>query len=194
MKRQTNKSITCAIIAAAASISIAPCAQAESKYTFGVDYGQVEAREFCRNISNCDNGDTSLKAEVGFQSTKSFGIEVGYASLGTLLDARDSTFMATQDSSAITLSAVGLISFTEQVGIYGRLGGARYSSDGSGTVSGIPIKDRTGVTPLYGIGMKFGLNEKVSIRAEYQVYSDISRVDGQKDDVQAIYGGVHFRL
>jgi len=32
------------------------------------------------------------------------------------------------------------------------------------------------------------------LRAEYQLYTDISRVDGAKDDVQGLYAGATFRF
>lgn len=186
----------CTFVAALPALAFIPQAHAENGagITLGLDYGQAEARKFCDNITACDSADNSMKAEIGFQFTRSFGVEFGYASLGTLLDARDSQFMATQESSAKTLSAVGLMAFSDAFGIYGRLGAASYTTDSSGTVAGVPVRDHDGITPFFGAGLKFGLTDNFSLRAEYQVYSDISRVDGRKDDVQGLYAGIHFLI
>lgn len=180
--------------AALATIAMIPAAHAAGGITLGLDYGQVEARKFCENITNCDSGDASTKAEVGFQLNKMFGVELGYTSLGTLLDANDNQFMASQDSSAVTLSGLGLFSFSDRFGVYGRLGVAKYNTDSSGTVASVPVKDQDGTTPFYGAGVKLGLTENFSLRAEYQVYADISRVDGKKDNVQGIFAGILFQL
>lgn len=185
----------CALIAALPLLAIIPQAQAEDGgITLGLDYGQAEARKFCEDIDDCDNADASAKAEIGLQFGKAFGLEFGYVSLGTLLDSGDSQFNASQDSSAMTLSALGKFAFTDRFGIYGRLGAARYSTDSSGTVAGVPVEDQDGVTPFYGAGVELGLSDNFSLRAEYQVYSDISRVDGKEDDVQALYAGILFKL
>lgn len=194
MNMFTNKTRLCSIVLAAAGTSVVPSAYAAGGVTLGLDYGQAEARKFCENISNCDNSDSSAKVEVGLQLNSNFGLEIGYASLGTILDSKDNQFMASQDSSAITLSALGLIAFTDHFGIYGRLGAAQYNTDSAGTVASVPVSDQDGVTPFYGAGAKLGLTENFSLRAEYQVYADISRVDGKKDDAQGLYAGVVFQF
>lgn len=173
---------------------MAPTAYAEGGLTLGLDYGEAEARKFCDNITNCDSRDASIKAEIGYQFSRAFGVELGYAGLGTILDADDNLFTASQDSSALTLSGVGLLSFSERFGIYGRLGIARYDTDSSGTVAGVPVKDQDGTTPFYGAGVKFDLTGNLALRVEYQVYADISRVDGREDNVQAMYAGILFRM
>lgn len=182
------------LMAAMTGLAMMPLAHAEGGITLGLDYGQAEARKFCENISDCESSDTSAKAEIGFQLGRNFGLELGYTSLGTLLNSNDNQFRASQDSSAITLSALGLISFTDRFGIYGRLGAAQYNTDSSGTVAGVPVRDQDGTTPFYGAGVKLGLTDALSLRAEYQVYADISRVDGKKDNVQGMYAGILFQL
>lgn len=196
MTSNLKKLRLCTIIAALPALAFIPQAHAENGagLTLGLDYGQAEATKFCDNIANCDNADNSMKAEIGFQFTRGFGLELGYTSLGTLLDARDSQFRATQESSARTLSAVGLMSFNDAFGIYGRLGAASYTTDSAGTVASVPVRDQDGVTPFYGVGVKLGITDNFSLRAEYQVYSDISRVDGREDDVHAMYAGIHILI
>lgn len=171
-----------------------PAHAADRGMTLGFDYGQAEARKFCDDIDDCDSAGDSARAEIGFQFSRAFGIELGYTSLGTILDSKDNQFDASQDSSAATLSAIGLLSFSDRFGIYGRVGAAEYNTDSSGTVVGVPVKDQDGTTPLFGVGVKLGLSDSFSLRAEYQNYTDISRVDGKKDNVQGLYAGILFQL
>lgn len=190
-----RKLLLCTLIAALPALALMPQAHAEDGgVTLGLDYGQAEARKFCDDISNCESAGNSAKAEIGFQFSQGFGIELGYTSLGTILDSQDNQFAASQDSSAVTLSAIGLLSFTDRFGIYGRVGAAQYNTDSSGTVAGVPVEDQDGSTPLFGFGVKIGLTDNFALRAEYQNYTDISRVDGRKDNVQGLYAGILFRL
>lgn len=160
----------------------------------GIDAGEAEARDTCNDISNCDNSDTSVRAEIGFQFTRVVGIELGYTSFGTLFEANNNTFNAKQEASAMTASLLLTLPVTDAVGIYARAGAARYNIDNSGTIQGIPVGSDDSTKPYYGAGVEFDLSDHFMLRGEYQVYRDISGVDGSKDDVHAWYAGVGFRL
>lgn len=163
-------------------------------FTFGLDYGQAEARKFCQDITPCDSADASGKAEIGYQFTNFVGVEVGYVSFGTIFDSGDNQFLASQKSNAITASVIGTLPIVPWFDIYGRGGIAQYESEGSGNVLGVPVNDEKGSTPFWGAGVKFNLSKSFSIRGEYQNFSNISRVDGRKDDVQALYAGILFSM
>ena len=174
--------------------AIIPEVSAAKGFNFGLDYGQAEARKFCTNITPCDSADSSGKAEIGYQFTDFLGVEVGYVSFGTIFDSNDNQFTASQKSNALTASVLGTIPITSWFGVYGRAGVAQYESKGSGTVQGVPVKDEKGGTPFWGAGVKFNLSKHFALRAEYQNYSNISRVDGRKDDVQGLYAGLLFSI
>lgn len=163
-------------------------------FNFGLNYGQAEARKFCKDITPCDSADASGKADIGYQFTDTFGLEAGYVSFGTIFDSSESTFVASQKSRALTASALGTIPVTHWFGVYGRAGLAQYESEGSGTVLGVPVKNEKGSTPFWGAGVRFNFNKHFALRGEYQNYSNISRVDGRKDDVQALYAGILYSL
>lgn len=165
---------------------------ADAGLNVGVDLGRAQATKFCDHITNCDDTDTTAKAHVGFDFSPNLGVEVGYVSFGTIFKSRENAAAATQKASAFTASALGTINFTDLFGIYGRAGAARYDTNGSGMVSGVPVKDKNGYTPFFGAGVKFNLTESFALRGEYQIYTDISKADGKKDDVQAMYAGVVF--
>lgn len=160
----------------------------------GLDAGNAEARKYCSNIANCDSADTSVRGELGYQFNSGLGAELGYTSFGTLFDSSDNNVNAKQDSSAWTLSVLGTWPSTDGFGIFGRLGLARYDVDNSGTVQGVPVDDDNGTEPYYGVGVKFDLSSNWMLRAEYQLYADITGVDGTKDNVHAWYAGGVYRF
>lgn len=179
-------------LAGAAAMSVAQAVEKPGIY-LGIDGGQAEARKYCDNITNCDNSGTSLRAELGFQFTRMLALELGYTSFGTLFSANNSNVNAKQDANAWTASLLAGIP-VGPVSIYGRVGGAHYSVDSSGTVGGVAVESHDATKPYYGAGLEFDLSKNVMLRAEYQLYRDISGIAGSKDDVQAWYGGVGFRF
>lgn len=180
------------LLAAATAMNAAQAVEKPGIY-LGVDGGQAKARKYCDNITNCDNSDTSLRAELGFQFTRVLGLELGYTSFGTLFKANNSNVNASQDADAWTASLLAGVP-VGPLKLYGRVGAARYNLDSSGTVGGVPVENHNATKPYYGAGLEFDLSHNVMLRAEYQLYRDISGIDGSKDDVQAWYGGVGFRF
>ena len=191
LMRKTYLSMLLATLSLGAMV---PEASAAKGFNFGLDYGQAEARKFCKAISPCDSADASAKADIGYQFTDMLGVEAGYVSFGTIFDSSASQFTASQKSNALTASVLGTIPLNHWFGIYGRLGVSQYESKGQGNVQGVPVKDEKGTTPFFGAGVKFTLNRHFALRAEYQNYSNISRVDGRKDDVQGLYAGFLFNI
>lgn len=189
-----KKVLIVALAATFSGIAMPSLAYAEPGITLGLDYGRAEARKFCSNVADCNSDDGSLKGEIGFEFNDYFSAELGYTSLGTLFDSNDNQFQASQESSAISLSGIGTYAVNDRFGLYGRLGVAQYETDSTGTVAGVPVEDQDGVSPLWGLGVRVGLSDNFALRAEFQSYSDISRVDGRKDDVQAMYAGVLFKM
>jgi len=166
----------------------------DNGFLIGLDVGQVDAHKYCHNISNCDHSDTSFRGNVGYQFDKYWSAELGYTSFGTLFKSHDNNFNANQKASAWTVSGIGTLPFGNRFGVFGRLGVARYSTDNSGTVQGVPVKDEKKIKPYAGVGAKFDITDRFLIRAEYQWLPDMSRVDGAKDDVQGLYAGATYRF
>lgn len=166
----------------------------KSGFLIGIDAGQSDAHKYCHNVSNCDHADTSVRGNIGYQFDQNWAAELGYTSFGTLFKSHDDNFNASQKANAWTLSAVGTLPIGDRFGVFGRVGAARYNTDNSGTVQGVPVKDENKVKPYFGAGVKFDVTDHFLIRAEYQLYSDISRADGAKDDVQGLYAGATLRF
>ncbi len=177
------------------SVALAPSVfGAVPGFTVGVDYGRTEARKFCEHITNCDNKDNGPKFDVGYTFNTNWGAEVGYTSFGTLFDSQDNGFSVKQDGYAISLTALGEMPFNDMLSIYARAGVAWYTTNGNGQIAGINVSDHNGTTPVWGAGAKWTINEMIALRVEYQSYMDVSRVDGNKDDVQGLFGGIVFQF
>jgi|SwirhirootsSR2_FD_contig_41_6221269_length_659_multi_1_in_0_out_0_1 opacity protein-like surface antigen len=179
------------IIAGLTTFAVAPSVSAAG-FNIGADYGRTEAKKYCEHITNCEDSDNGPKIEVGYDFNRNWALELGYTSFGTNFDSKDNAFTASQDSRAITLSVIGLVPLGDMWGIYARAGYARYKTNNSGTVQGVRVRDDDGNTPMYGLGIKVNLNENFALRLEYQDYTNISRVEGDKDDIQGLFGGVSY--
>lgn len=166
----------------------------DGAFYIGLDAGKAEARKYCGNIGNCDSSDASLRGEVGYQINSNFAAELGYTSFGTLFDANDVNVNARQKASAWTLSALAAFPFAERFSIFGRLGVATYSTDNSGTVQGVAVEDKMTTKPYIGAGLGFEFYTNWLARAEYQIYNNISGVDGTKDNVNAWYVGGAYKF
>jgi OOP family OmpA-OmpF porin len=182
------------LCAALMGMSFHSLAADEPGFTFGIDYGRTEAKKYCDNIANCDSTDKGPKISVGYDFSKTFGVELGYTSFGTLFDSNNNSVQIQQKSNAITLSIIGTVPIGDYFGLYGRLGYARYDTNNTGTVEGVAVKDERGNTPMWGAGIKFNASEQLAVRLEYQNYSDLSDIPGRKDDVQGLFAGGVYRF
>lgn len=187
-----------ALCAAMATLSFVPVVSAEtmegSGFTVGVDYGRTESKRSCAHITNCDDSDKGPKIEIGYDFNKTFGLELGYTSFGTVFDSNDSSASIKQKANAITFSGLASLPVGEYFGVYGRVGVARYDTNNTGNVEGVAVKDEHGNSLLWGAGVKFNATEQFAVRVEYQSYSDLSDVSGRKDDVQGLFAGVNYRF
>ena len=163
-------------------------------FQLGLDVGQAEAHKYCTNIANCDSADISVRGSVGYQFNPKVGAEFGYTSFGTLFESTDSSVSAKQEASAWTLSVLGMMPMNDQLALLGRFGFAMYDVNNSGTVQGVPVEEKSSTKPYLALGLNYDLSESFALRTEYQVYTDISGVNGVKDNVRGLYAGALFRL
>jgi opacity protein-like surface antigen len=192
LKNKARLTALCMALVGTAVVNVTQAA--ESGVYLGLDAGRAEAHKYCNSITNCDSADTSVRGEVGYQFNDILGAELGYTSFGTLFNAHDNNVNAKQDASAITASVLGTWSVAEPFGVFGRLGLARYNVSNSGTVQGVPVQSKNAVKPYFGAGVMFDITSSWMLRAEYQLYTDISGVDGKKDNVQGLYAGGVYRF
>ncbi len=192
LKNKMNCSALCIALMTATGVSVAQAG--ESGVYIGLNGGQAVARKYCDRVTTCEDTDTTVRGEVGLQFNPNWAAEMGYTSFGTLFDGQDNNVSAKQDASAWTLSAVGTIPLGASFGLFGRAGVARYNLSNSGTVQGVAVESKHAIKPYFGAGAKLDLGPDWMLRAEYQLYTDISGVNGTKDNVHAVYAGGAYRF
>ena len=99
-------------------------------FLIGIDAGKADARKYCHNVSDCDHADTSVRGDIGYQFNQNWSAELGYTSFGTLFKSHDNDFNASQKANAWTLSAIGTVPLGDRFGVFGRVGAARYETNG----------------------------------------------------------------
>lgn len=193
MLKQFKLTTFCLILTGTA-VDVLAAPIALTGFQLGLDVGQAEAHKYCSNVANCDSADISVRGSVGYQFNPKVGAEFGYTSFGTLFESSDISVSAKQEASAWTLSVLGTMPMNDQFALLGRVGMAMYDVNNSGTVQGVPVEEKNSTKPYVAVGLNYDLSESFALRTEYQVYTDISGVNGVKDNVRGLYAGALFRL
>lgn len=163
----------------------------------------------------CSKDDTDKAWNVygGVNVSQNFAVEVGYADLGQTADLYyTDPIAATQETTAITLSAIGKVPLgkNSRTSVYGKAGVARWKSktevsghfgtpqnpdyngnhvdfggEGGLGKTSTTKAESSGTSPVVGIGIEHDLNHNVSLRAGWDRYFDVgkdSEVVGLKGD------------
>jgi OOP family OmpA-OmpF porin len=127
-------------------------------------------------FTSVDDTDTGFKIYGGYEFTKNFALEAGYADLGKAT-AEDSTFplSAAVEASAIFLDAVGTLPLTNEFSVFGRAGIAFTKVEASVSVPGFGSasvkEDETNLK--FGLGAQYAFTKNVALRAEWERYMDL---------------------
>ena len=125
-----------------------------------------------------NNNDTGYKIFGGYDFTKNWGVELGYADLGKYEFRGTYSGVSVQGDvkiTAYTLAGVGTFPITDDLAAYAKLG--IYSWDAKASASSGSINNSatgTGSNALYGLGMKFNFTERFSVRGEWERFHDSS--------------------
>ncbi|MBI4161072.1 MAG: outer membrane beta-barrel protein [Acidobacteria bacterium] len=185
-----------------------PCALAEeTSWYVGGSAGPASTG---LGVSNFDDGSltagsvddsgTGWKIFGGYQFAKHFGVEGGFVDLdktsfdgtsdgtGSLYSA--GTVTSTSEANGLFAAAVGILPVVKNFSVFGKAGlmnwdGDTTLSDSSGTLAG----SDDGSDPMFGVGVEFRRGTMVSLRAEWEQFSDILGTD-----VDLISGNILFRF
>src|SRR5690606_31942711 len=108
-----------------------------------------------------------------------FALEAGYADLGKL---RPDAGGPALDADSLSLTAVGILPFTDRFSGYAKAGVQRWDLDR-------PVPGLTGTTkddgtdPVYGLGLQYRFNDLLALRGEY-TRSEVEDVDVDIAQVQ----------
>jgi OOP family OmpA-OmpF porin len=165
----------------------------------GGHLGQAKAKDACSDVGgpgiSCDDTATSFKILGGYQFNKHLAAELGYIDFGKA-EARGPGGTITLKSHAFDLVAVGTLPIADRFSVYGKIGAYRATTDlnvSTTLLRGSASDDSTDLT--YGVGAGFDATRQVTLRAEWQRYSDVGGDNvGGKGDVDVISLGVLFRF
>ena len=152
--------------------------------------------------TSLDEEDTGFKVFIGRRINENLSIEGFYADYGeaTLKGSNGDTFTLdgvlyqfivdnaslTSDSTGIGISAKYTFEINDFIDLYGNLGLLRWDSEmtSSSTSSGSATSSDTGTDLIYGVGISFGVSDRLSIFADYE----ITEIDD--DELTALGAGV----
>lgn len=143
----------------------------------GFSFGQATTEDACDDFAgdpsvSCDDSDTAFKIYGGSKINPNLALEVAYIDMGEAV-ATDGFVTLTSEVTAFNFSALGIIPVSETVDLFGKVGllfwDAKFSA--SGNFSGSISEDGTDIG--FGFGANIAVNEKFSLRAEFQKFPNI---------------------
>jgi OmpA-OmpF porin, OOP family len=170
-----TKCFIAALGVAAAGFALPASAQMSmptlSSAYIGGAFGKSDLDLSCEDTISCDNKDSAWRVFGGFQVSRHFSVELGYANLGEATFDFGAGDTASVEFSAWDLSAIGAFPIGP-VSIFGRLGLFRASVEAREPLFGIDEEDTdTGLT--YGVGVQYDVNKNLGVRAEWQRYNGV---------------------
>jgi OOP family OmpA-OmpF porin len=160
----------------------------------GIGQSTVDINEDLGPGVSMDDKDTSFRIFGGYQFNKNFGVEFGYADLGSA-KATDGIDTVTWDAKAWDLMAVGTLPLGDgKFSLIGKLGFYKGDLDASDSTGGSASESTTDFT--FAIGAGYDFNKNLGIRAEWQQYKGMGKQDttGEADvDVFSINVVYRFR-
>jgi len=184
------------MVMAFALISSPALAQDKGFY-IGVGIGQSDAKDACDGLPagvSCDDSDTSTKFIGGYQFNSNFAVEVGYADLGKAEASQAGVGSVSAEATGFEFMAVGIAPLNPKWSLYGKAGLFAWDLDIKDSTGGGNLSE-SGTELTYGFGVGWNITKNFTLRAEYQVYSDIGdeNTTGQTD-VNVIGASVLFRF
>lgn len=179
------------LVAGIVLATTAPLAMADPSLYGALDLGQSTMDIDCSlgsltslgfTSSTCTDKAISSRASVGYDFNDHFAIEGGYISLGKfggVATGKNSlnqpiVLTANQDVSEIQLAAIFSEAIANNFSWLVKVGLARWDLTGSGNVSvagvvtQLNMPSATGIDFLFGVGVKYYLNEKIAVRVQYE--------------------------
>lgn len=145
-------------LAAVISASLLMASAAQAEVYVGGKMGKSWLEDACVSGQSCDKDDTTLGAFVGYEFNDYIALEAGFDNVG---DFDESSFGGHVE--AIALAPKFSLPITEDIALYGKVGGAYVMFDGKDDYS-----------YLGAAGLEFNISQNVTARAEYQTITDIN--------------------
>jgi OOP family OmpA-OmpF porin len=186
--------LVCVIVGLSLSCDVA----AENFWYAGVSVGTAEASQI--RLEDIDDGsalsgstednDFGWKIFGGYAFNRFIAIETAYIDLGEVsIDAvSDGTGVvyapgavtASIATSGFSLSMVGSVPVSERIGLHAKLGVFVWEAKSQFNNAAFPPTSRTddGSDFAYGIGASYTINDRFTIRGEYEIFTNTDTEDG----------------
>jgi OmpA-OmpF porin, OOP family len=182
---------TMALAAAAVALPLSAAAQPY----LGAGLGTSDAREFCRDITDCDKTGTTWRAFAGWRFSRHLAAELAYVDLGRFTHNVGGTRTRVEgDGPEATLLAIYQVN---QVSIFGRIGGYYANTKAAveaPTGSTATKEKNSGLT--YGLGLQYDFTGGLGARLEWQHYAKVgdSNTTGSALDINAFTLSLLYRF
>ncbi|MES2676250.1 MAG: porin family protein [Pseudomonadota bacterium] len=164
-------------------------ASAEGLYIIG-DFGQSNLSYDFGNLY-VGTTDTTFSVGAGYAVDRVFSFEVAYRDFGSFTMFKDDYERNSIDGEAIQVSLIAKYAAGDLVNLYGRVGIADLTYDAKTQYFDYPEDNETtseSKTKLFfGVGASYACNERVSLRAEYNKYSELEQVSSSVVTIGATY-------
>jgi OOP family OmpA-OmpF porin len=152
------------LIALVGTALILPAAaQAEGAY-IGASVGSTESKFNDSGISLKDS-DTGFKLTAGYDFTKNFGVEIGYADLGKP-SISNGTDMAYAEPRAYYLAGTATYPIDQAFSVFAKAGVTNNRTKVGGT--GISSEKFTHTAAMFGLGAAYNFTKNVAAVIEYE--------------------------
>jgi len=140
---------------------------------------------------SCDDKDSTIKFFGGYQMSRNFAVEIGYADLGKITASGPGGSLALE-STAWEVTAVGILPLEKSFSLFGKIGLFSATTELTSTVGISGDDTATGLT--FGIGARYDFTKSLGVRAEWQRYADVGGDNVGEGDVDTLTVGVVVRF
>jgi len=171
-----------AMATALCSFQVAAADNYEYPYT-GVAGGSAEIADLCDGQgSGCDDSATFYRVYSGARLLPFFGFEVGYTHIDDMGTSAD-----TVSPRGIDLTTLFHLPMGNRMDIFAKAGAFFWDTEVSGT-------DEQGTDFQTGVGVRFGITESISLRADYNYVPEFGNSTIGSEEMQKISGAVEFHF
>jgi OOP family OmpA-OmpF porin len=165
-----------------------PAAAQETGLYFGGSIGQAVYKASCEKAvfaGTCKDNDTAWRAILGYQLSRNYALEVGYAYLGEL-ESEGLLGTSTAEAKGFDLSVLANMHLMDRLSLLGRFGAYRLRANSEGA-SVTDAETSGGFT--FGLGLAYDLGW-LGLRAEWQRYDGVGYGSIGEDDIDFLSLGV----
>jgi len=190
------KSSWVAVMAVATALVALPAAaQGLNGFYAGATVGKSKARDWCTGadgfVVSCDDRKNAWKLFGGYQITRNFAVEAGYANLGKFTADFGGGETENAKVTAWEASLLAGAPLFDRLNIFGRLGVYRATVKDVDSVFGSFEHDNNNFT--FGLGLGYDITPHFTVRGEWQRYYQVGGGEtalgagvGQKSDVDVL--------